>query len=560
MDQIEEIKSKVDIVEIISEYVPLKKAGRNWKANCPFHGEKTPSFMVNPELQIFKCFGCGVGGDVYSFMEKMEGMTFGEVLKLLADRVGIRLTSYKPSRQEEEKEKLIKVNTLAAEAYQFLLNKHKIGETAKEYVLKRGVTEESVKKFGLGYAPDEWNFLNDFLVKKKGFNTEDLVKSGLLVEGKNYDRFRNRIMFPLNNARGEVVGFAGRVMPGADEKAGGKYVNTPETDIYHKSELLYGFDWARGEIKKAGFAVVVEGELDAICSYQAGIKNTVAIKGSALTQKQVELLRRVTDRIVMGLDADLAGNMAARRGIEIAEKMEMYVETIDWSQLSGEIKDAADIASEDPEKWQELVANTISIYSFLIDSAIKKFGLSVEGKTRTIKDVLPVINLISDEVRKDEYLKELAKKTGVEIEAIRKQMSKLAVNGNQSPVTQKTDDEKVEKSQGEGLEEYIVGLAVRNAQTDLLMGIKDFFRSDYWIKVVKEFGKGKTIKTLANELKGRVEDLMLLEDEKDLNFDKEWGKAVARLEKLRVEEQIPNTAGVELRELAKRRSELTKGL
>jgi len=559
MEQVEEIKNKVDIVELVSAYIPLKKAGRNWKANCPFHGEKTPSFMVNPELQIFKCFGCGEGGDVYNFLEKMEGMTFGEALKHLADRVGIKLTSYKPSKQEEEKEKLIKINKLASEAYQYLLNKHETGKRGLDYILERGVTDESIRKFGLGYAPNEWNFLADFLVKKKNFSIYDLVKSGLLVEGKNYDRFRDRIMFPLNNSRGEVVGFAGRVLPGADEKAGGKYVNTPETEIYHKSELLYGFDVARSEIKTSGFAVVVEGELDAICTYQIGIKNVVAIKGSALTEKQVEILRRVTDRVILALDADMAGNMAARRGIEIAEKKGLYIETVDWSKVSENIKDAADLAVSSPEKLRKLIKETISVYTFFIDTAIKKFGTSIEGKTRVIKDVLPLLGMIEDEVRKDEYLKELAKKTGVEIEAIRKQLNKINVLHSANPGQATTEIKTA--GRGERLEEYIVGLALRNNKVLLLNNkLSEVFQTEFWIKILKEFKDGKTIKTLPSELRGKVEDLMLLEDEKDLNFEKEWGKATSELEELRIREKIPNVGGKELLKLTRRLSELTKGL
>ncbi len=539
MDQVEEIKSKVDIVEIVNGYVTLKKAGRNWKANCPFHGEKTPSFNVNPELQIFKCFGCGEGGDVYTFLEKIEGMTFGEALKTLADRVGVKLTSYKPSQQEEEKERLLRINKLVFEVYQYLLTGHKTGGLALKYILDRGVNRDSVKKWGLGYAPDDWDFLTKFIVNKKGYLVSDLLKLGLLVEGKNYDRFRNRVMFPLNNSRGEVVGFAGRVLPGADEKSGGKYINTPETELYHKSELLYGFDLTRSEIKKDGFAIVVEGELDAICTYQVGIKNVVAIKGSALTEKQVEILRRVTDRVILALDADMAGNAAARRGIEIAEKMGLYVETVNWSLVSG-VKDAADLALGESEKLKELIEKPISIYTFFIDTVIKKFGTSIEGKTRAIKDVLPLLSLIEDPVRKDEYLKELAKKTEVEIEVIRKQLDKSQATShkpqpNHNPqTTNHKENDSLEKR-----EEYVVGLALRFNKLDKLFEILDLFKSEYWIRVIKELKKVGDVKKLPEELRGKTQDLFLMEDPGNLNFEKEWEKEISLLTQIKMGKKNP---------------------
>ena len=539
MDQVEEIKTKVDIVEIVNGYVTLKKAGRNWKANCPFHGEKTPSFNVNPELQIFKCFGCGEGGDVYTFLEKIEGMTFGEALKTLADRVGVKLTSYKPSQQEEEKERLLRINKLVFEVYQYLLTGHKTGGLALKYILDRGVNRDSVKKWGLGYAPDDWDFLTKFIVNKKGYLVSDLLKLGLLVEGKNYDRFRNRVMFPLNNSRGEVVGFAGRVLPGADEKSGGKYINTPETELYHKSELLYGFDLTRSEIKKDGFAIVVEGELDAICTYQVGIKNVVAIKGSALTEKQVEILRRVTDRVILALDADMAGNAAARRGIEIAEKMGLYVETVNWSLVSG-VKDAADLALGESEKLKELIEKPISIYTFFIDTVIKKFGTSIEGKTRAIKDVLPLLSLIEDPVRKDEYLKELAKKTEVEIEVIRKQLDKSQATShkpqpNHNPqTTNHKENDSLEKR-----EEYVVGLALRFNKLDKLFEILDLFKSEYWIRVIKELKKVGDVKKLPEELRGKTQDLFLMEDPGNLNFEKEWEKEISLLTQIKMGKKNP---------------------
>ncbi|KKU95700.1 MAG: primase protein, partial [Candidatus Amesbacteria bacterium GW2011_GWB1_48_13] len=317
MDQVEEIKGKTDIVELIQEYVPLKRAGRNYKGLCPFHGEKTPSFMVNPELQIFKCFGCGEGGDAYSFLQRIEGMEFGEALRNLADRVGVKLVSYRPSQQEELKDTLLQTNYLAGEYYHYVLTKHNLGIQAREYLKDRGVTNEAIEIFKLGFAPEGWDFLLSYLSGKKGFKEEDIERAGLAIKSQSdketkkqsyYDRFRNRIMFPLNNPRGQTVGFSGRVMPGADEKAGGKYVNTPETEIYHKSGILYGYDLARSAIKAENTSVLVEGQMDVIGSWQAGVPNSVGVGGTALTDRQIELLKRVGETVIMALDADQAGD------------------------------------------------------------------------------------------------------------------------------------------------------------------------------------------------------------------------------------------------------------
>ena len=242
MDQIEEVRRKVDIVDLVSESVTLKKSGRNFKANCPFHEEKTPSFMVSQERQIWKCFGCNLGGDIYGWLIEREGMEFGEALRTLADKAGVKLKSYKPTKEQQMKDKLLEINHLASEYYHYLLTSHKAGKRALEYLLKRGITKSSIKTFKLGFAVDEWEGLINFLVKKKGYKINELEMAGLAIRGQRgfYDRFRNRIMFPLFDHRNRVVGFAGRVYVKEQKQA--KYVNTPETELYHKSSVLYGLE------------------------------------------------------------------------------------------------------------------------------------------------------------------------------------------------------------------------------------------------------------------------------------------------------------------------------
>ena len=540
MDQVEEIKSKVDIAELIQEYVPLKKAGRNFKGLCPFHGEKTPSFMVNPELQIFKCFGCNSGGDAYTFLQKMEGMEFGEALQHLADRVGVKLVSYRPTGAEQIKEKLVGINTLTGQVYHWLLTQQKTGKGALEYLKGRGITDEAIDKFKLGFAPNNGDFLTKFWVGKKKYAADDLNRVGLGV--KNYDRFRNRIMFPLTNVRGQVMGFAGRVMPGASEKEGGKYVNTPETEIYHKSELLYGLDVTRAEIKNAGWAVVVEGEIDAIASWQAGVKNVVAIKGSALTEKQVELLRRICDTIVLALDMDVAGDAASRRGIEIADRNGLMVKVV---KLTG-AKDPGEYAIADSEGWKKAVAEAIPVYDFYLQSAVERYGLEVAGKKKIGQELLPIWAGISDEIVKAHYIKLLAKTLGVEEEDIRHQMTKTLIS--KSETLNKSQDSKQQIPRREILEEYVIELALKGGK------VLPELKTDFWARVAEELVKDGNPKKLPEELRERTQILLL----KDGEFEeKEWETALRELEELNIREQIAAGEG-DVRRLTKRLGELTK--
>src|SRR3990167_7304762 len=294
MTDVEQIKQKIDIVAFISEYVALKKTGANFKGLCPFHAEKTPSFIVSPERQIWHCFGgCNEGGDVFKFLMKIENLEFAEALKILARRAGVTLSGgFAQSRTAELKEKIYEVNHLASEFYQYILTKHPMGEKALDYLKDRKITDSSVKLFGIGYAPQSWDSLSKFL-HKKGYAQELMQSAGLISKsgiGNTFDRFRGRLMFTLRDHRSNVVGFAGRLLdPDAKEA---KYVNTPETSLYHKGELFYGFDITKEAIKKEDSAIIVEGEFDMLSSFQAGIPNVVALKGTALTLMQAKLIKR----------------------------------------------------------------------------------------------------------------------------------------------------------------------------------------------------------------------------------------------------------------------------
>lgn len=446
-NQVDEIKSRTDIVPIIGERIELKKAGRNFKAICPFHGEKTPSFMVSPELQIFKCFGCGEAGDVFNFLEKYEGMEFKEALKYLADRAGIKLQKVSFG-ESSEKERMIEVNTQALRFYNYLLVNHPVGQRALNYLMKdRGLKKETIEEFQLGFSPDSPDALRKFLIDKKKFTPSEVERAGIgIVRGANiYDRFGGRIIFPLFDHRGNPIGLAGRILPW-DKRETGKYINSPETAVYHKSSVLYGLNLTRGNIKKKKVAIVVEGELDAISSYQAGIKNVVAIKGSALTEEQVRLLSRFAPKFILALDSDFAGDTAARRGITIAGNMGVEVKV---AEITG-FKDPDEAARGNIESYKQDLINARVIWDYLIDSVFARFkGETGSGKAKISKELIPIISEIEDRIVQAHYANVIARKLGVPLDAVTGEIGKVAlkrvVSGPPSP----------EASEGRGRQELL---------------------------------------------------------------------------------------------------------
>jgi len=543
MDQLEEIKSKIDIVQFISEFLPLKKAGRNFKAICPFHNEKTPSFMVSPERQIWHCFGCNRGGDIFGFLMEMERMEFGEALRVLAKRAGVELQSYRPTQAETEKEKLYEINHLASEFFHYLLLNHKIGKRALDYILQRGISKESLEKFRIGYSPPMWDGLQKFLVGKKGYKAEELEKAGLIIAssrqqqtdsgrpltvGRYYDRFRDRLMFSLFDHRGNTVGFAGRLLdPNAKEA---KYVNTPETLVYHKSELLYPLQITKEEIKKENKAIVVEGELDAISSYQVGIRNVVAIKGSALTEAQSRLLKRFTENLVLSLDSDAAGDMAARRGIEIADNLGLNIKVV----VLEKYKDPDEAAQKEPNYLKERIAQAENIYDFYINSAFKRFGgRTAEEKKKIGQELVPILAKIEDEIVKDVYTKKLADRLGVNEESIILQIEKIK---NKTFLVAKPPEKTVFlSSRRDLLEEYYLALIFQTKEVRDLLEEEErsLFHSPVNLKLIealadylkqeKKFSSQFFFKTLPAELREAFDKLYLVDFDNKIE-DKDWVK------------------------------------
>jgi DNA primase len=318
---VEDIKSRLDIVELIGSYLRLQKAGANFKANCPFHNEKTPSFVVSPSRQIWHCFGCSKGGDIFKFVMDIEGYDFPESLRYLADKAGVEVKREDPALKSERNRLL----AVMEEATKFFESNSAIGLLSKQnnpivYLQGRGLTAETIKEFRLGYAPDEWRSLFNHLIAKS-FTPADIVKAGLAIENKAssarnqsyYDRFRGRIIFPIFDYNGRVVAFGGRIYP--EKKDAAKYVNSPETLLYQKSKILYGLNKSKAEILREGSCVVVEGYTDMIMSWQAGVKNVVASSGTAFTVLQLNILHRLCDKLYAAFDMDLAGTEASRRGL-----------------------------------------------------------------------------------------------------------------------------------------------------------------------------------------------------------------------------------------------------
>lgn len=433
--KIEEIKSRVDIVELAAEYLTLKKAGRNYLGLCPFHQEKTPSFTVNREKQIFYCFGCGEGGNVITFLMKIANKTFPEAIKELAEKTGVVLPSplaTKEGRQNDSlRESIANLNLRAAQQYARNLYSP-AGKIAQDYLNARGITGETVKQFRLGFAQDSWRSLADH-IEGSGLSLKMAEQAGLVIAGKEdsfYDRFRGRLIFPIENVSGEIVAFGGRIL----DKGEPKYLNSPESPVYIKGKNLYGLHKTKEEIRKQGFALIVEGYFDLISLWNAGIGNVVASLGTALTREHLELLRRYTTEVVALFDPDEAGRKALDRSLELFLAMNMRARAL---VLPGGLDPDDYVKKFGPEKLTELIANAQPLSDYYIENVLGS-GKTFEDKREMLKTAMEFINKISDKKEKDLFIKRIAEKTGVDQELLIKEVYK-----NTSPVKPKTGKEKL---------------------------------------------------------------------------------------------------------------------
>lgn len=505
-NQIEEVKNKTDIVSLISEYIEVKKAGRNYKANCPFHGEKTPSFMITPELQMYKCFGCGKSGDVFTFLEEHEGMEFSEALKYLAEKAGVTLTLIK-NEETSEREKIIEINKSVLSFYNYALNGHVQGKKILDYLTKdRGLDLETIKKFKIGYSPESFEALSKFLIEKKKYKLNDLLKTGNLV-GRGVDRFRGRVIFPLFDHRDNAIGFAGRILPWQKQDMA-KYINSPDTPAYHKSKVLYGMNITKSEIRESGYAVIVEGELDMISSYQAGIRNVVAIKGSALTEDQIRLIGRFAQKIVLCLDSDFAGNEAAKRGAILAVDMNFEVKVADLK----EYKDPDEAARGNPESYKKDIDEAASLWEFLINQIFSKYDSGTgSGKASISKEIIPLLRLIQDKIVQSFYIENVARKLSVPTEAVLEEIAKISIpNKNNSKISEYKN---VDKNRRQLLEEKLLVNSVE--KIDLIP--VDLITSEFIKKIISYLNKNKF--PLPKELEeGYAEMVLANSDSEDVNL------------------------------------------
>jgi len=490
---VEEIKQKVDIVDIISKSIPLKKRGRHYVACCPFHSEKTPSFTVSPELQIFKCFGCGKSGDVFTFLQEYHHISFSQALTDLAKITGVKLEQ-SPAFTKEElvRKKILEINQEVAKFYHHLLTQHPLGAPALEYLQNRGIKPETIKLFKIGYSPKNSDLILKYL-SQKNFSTNDLIDTGTFgksqYDNRIYDRFSDRLTFPLVNYRDQIVGFSGRLLPSSANQNLAKYINSPATPAYFKSQMLFGLNLTKDNIRTQNSAIITEGEFDMISPYQAGITNIVALKGTAFTKEQLTLLRRYTDTLILALDSDLAGSIAAQKSIQTADSFDFDIRILTFDE---KYKDPDEVATKDITHFQDCLKNTVPVWDYLINSSIKNYGIdSPKAKKQVLQNVLPFLTKINNSVIRSDYLSLLATQIGSDPQSILEESQKyLSVRSQQdeggsvSPVS-------VQSTQVEKLQEYLLSL-ILTAKKPILLAKK--------LKKYLDTFQKPTLKTIIDQL------------------------------------------------------------
>ena len=468
-DAKETIRAKLSIESVVGSYIKLEPSGKNFRACCPFHHEKSPSFYVTPSLGIYKCFGCHKGGDIFKFVEEIENIPFIEALRSLAEKAGVSLDEYK----NEKPSRIAVLRQIMEDATKFYEIGLRTNKSAVDYLQSRGMTKETMVSFRVGYAEKDWAKLYDYLKRKK-YSDDDILATGLCLKGKQaglYDRFRERIMFPITDGQGRVIAFTGRVMPGTEEASRpvGKYINSPETELYHKSAVLFGYDKAKSAIHTEGFVIIVEGQMDCIMSHQAGVTNVVALSGTASTDEHMTQLARFTSNVAICLDADSAGLAAAQKTAMVAYKHEMQVLVIDVPGA----KDPADIIashSEAPasgaELWKDIVKKRKDFITFRLEK-MKQNHQEKDKVSIAAKELFPILIHIQSQIVLDDKMKEIATAFGqTGIEPLRKEFEKF-LNSNPGSTSQTLDTSSSQRKKSEpDVEERIIGILLALKKDD----------------------------------------------------------------------------------------------
>ena len=437
---VETIKGRLDLAEVISGYVKLEKAGANFKARCPFHNEKTPSFFVSPVRQNFYCFGCGAKGDIFSFVEQMEGLDFRAALKLLAEKAGVEI-EYQKADSKMEKGKILNVLEEATLFFEKQLSENKLAE---KYIKSRGIDIETVKKWRIGYATDEWRLLYGHLLGA-GYEKNIILKAGLAKISTEkisepYDVFRDRIIFPLFDANGTVIAFSGRALAKDTEP---KYLNSPDTSVFTKGEVLYGLDRAKEDIRKKNYAVLVEGQIDLVLSHQAGVTNTVASSGTAFTLAHFERLKRLSSRIILAFDGDKAGLIAAEKASNLGISLGFEVKVASLPEGS----DPAEVINNPPapsksaqapeggaEEWKNILRRALPAIEFFLNKLEKLEKDSRKLGKLIVERILPMIKLLSSSIEQSHFISMLSKRTGLKENVLWEDLKRAKIQTSPNPL------------------------------------------------------------------------------------------------------------------------------
>ncbi|MCJ7425931.1 MAG: DNA primase [Dehalococcoidales bacterium] len=483
MSVIDDVKQKLDIIDIIGQHITLTKSGRTFRGLCPFHGEKHPSFYVYPEQQSWHCFGCNTGGDVFSFIMKKQGIDFGEALRELAQKAGVVIPSkFEPGAESEERQKLYQLNQAAALYFQSMLQS-KAGEKAQSYLTRRGFLAKTISDFQLGYSLNSWEELKKYLMDK-GYTEAEMLTAGLIIEGeagkKSHDRFRDKLMFPIADARGHIIGFGGRAL----DDSLPKYTNSPQTPLFDKSGSLYALNLAKEAIREQGLSVIVEGYMDVITAHQNSFNNVVASMGTAVTEKQVNTLKRLSKEMVFALDADAAGKEAMLRVEQtsteaLSEDILPVVfrnKIVAFSNIpdievkviilpSG--KDPDDVIKEDAQAWQKLVKEAVPIIDYTFDMATAGLDLTTaKDKSLAVEKLLPVIAEIKDPIRQAHYLQKLARLVQVSERYMEAALSRLKIRPKRAPAP-KPETAYLQPLLSNPIEDYCLALLLQHPELNV---------------------------------------------------------------------------------------------